>query len=597
MDKWVKIDKKRILEALVFSFFPTFIVCLYAPYKLYLNNSGEFWFNLRTIWAIPFVTFIVVFAVSTAIGILAKGTFRYAYLGMLFGLGVCLYIQGNFMGLNIGRINGTNIDWSMYRTRMIICMAIWITIIAVAIFVMVRFKDSFCDSILAIAGVLSIIQVAFLITSLVPALSSEKETNSATETFLSSDYIYEVGSNGNIIVFVLDAFDGTYIDKILEDNPEIADELEGFTLYENYTGLYPQTEYSVAAMIGGNVLHNEYPRTQWVEENAKNRIYMDELTDAGYDLSIYTSMQEDVPLRVTEKCDNYAVAHLDFYNTRTCFSLLYRLVACTYAPDILKPYLWMKGDEFKRAAKSDIDSEYFDNSNDVFRDGLRNQRVSVAPNAKKFKFIHIWGVHEPFRIDANGDDIEENWDRNIDAAKGCLHYVREYLNDMKSQGVYDNSAIIITADHGWHGNDGIISNPVFMIKDFGASGSLLKTDAPASHADLGATVARLAGCEDVSAYGMAVQDIKEDAIRDRFYYGYTYPLGTEYQNICLMEYKTGVESNDTELFMPTDIEYTWTGEVISHKKHCKTCIDGVEPGDYAGWKQLIHEHTDDYPEK
>ena len=590
------INGKIILEAVIFAFFPTFIVCLYAPYKLYLNNSGEFWFNLNTIWAVPAVTFLIAFAAASLIGIVLKGSLRYAYLGLLFGLGVCLYLQGNFIGLKVGAINGSDVDWSIYRTRMVICALIWLIIIAAAVFVMARFKDKYSDSVLVIAGILSLVQVIFLATSLVPALSQESEISNAEEAFLSGDDIYEVGSDGNIIVFVLDAFDGTYMDEILQDDA-VADDFDGFVLYDNYTGLYPQTEYSVASMIGGRILHNEYPRTQWVEENAKGRMYLDEVMDAGYDLSIYTSMPEDVPERIKKACDNYAVAHLDFYNTRTCFALLYKLVACTYAPDILKPYVWMRGDEFKGAAVSDIDSEYYDNSNDVFRDGLRSSGVSIAEGCKKYKFIHIWGAHEPFRIDEMGNDTEENWDKNIDAAKGCLHYVREYMEDMRAQGVYDNSAIIITADHGWHGNDGIITNPVFMMKDFGAQGAMTITSAPASHEDLGATTARLAGCADVSAYGTPMQDITEDTVRDRFYYGYTYPLGSGHQNICLMEYRIGSESNDTDLFTMTDVEYTWSGDKISHTQYCQTCIDAEEPGEYCGRKQLIHNHSKDYPEE
>lgn len=67
-------------------------------------------------------------------------------------------------------------------------------------------------------------------------------------------------------------------------------------------------------------------------------------------------------------------------------------------------------------------------------------------------------------------------------------------------------------------------------------------------------------------------------------------------NYCLVEYRIPDESNDTLLFELTDVEYTWDGQKISHKDHCRTCIEGTEPSDYAGWRQLIHFHADNYPE-
>ena len=83
---------------------------------------------------------------------------------------------------------------------------------------------------------------------------------------------------------------------------------------------------------------------------------------------------------------------------------------------------------------------------------------------------------------------------------------------MKEAGVYDNSTVIITADHGWEYGQ----QPVFFIKEAGASSySIEDTNAPASFHELLPTIARIAG---VSMQGQTIYDFKPDELRERTLY-------------------------------------------------------------------------------
>lgn len=584
-------------ELIITSFFACFIFFIYAPLEMYLSNVNEFWFNIHTIWQVLMMSFVICFIGSSVVGIFLKGRLYKLYIALLLSFGICCYLQGGFINLNVGVMNGSNVQWGDFAMKIAINTAIWIAIPCIISAIVLRVNESIFDYISGISLSLSILLIMLLISSFISASKSKDLFSSDRVRFLSADHLYDVGGDGSIIVFILDAFDSSYMDNVLDDESLIHN-LDGFTLFNNYTGLYPQTEYSMASLIGGNVFHNEMPRLEWVERNAENVLYEDEVISMGYDISIYTDMPEDVPQRIVSKCDNYVEANLSFYNFRTCFSLLYRLVGCKYLPDVVKPFIWMNGSEFEGSAVTDTSSKVYDSSNSVFRDNLRTEGISVLKGVKTYKLIHIFGAHEPFSIDENGEDVAENWDKNTDAAKGALRLVLEYTNQMKQLGVYDNSAIVITADHGWHGNDGIISTPVFMLKKAGERGNLKFSNAPVSHTDFAATIVGLAGSGNEANYGIPVWKVDEKAVRDRYYYQYTYDKESTIRdgNFCLVEYRTGKESNDTSLFTLTNVEYTWSGKKIDHNKYCSTCINNVEPSDYSGWEQLIHYHSDNYPE-
>lgn len=582
--------KGNIIDSMLAAMLPAFTFCIYGPLEIYLSNIDEFWFTLGTFVHIPIIFFIAAVLVLTVIGVLLKGKFADAFRAFVFGTGIAVYLQANFMGIKPGLMNGNSVDWGSYSGEMIFNLIVWIMIIAIAVITALKNADKVKKPFRYISAVICMMQLVSLIVLL---LSSGASFERSTSKFLSSDKLYEVGKEENIIVFVVDAFDNEYVNQLKEAEPAVLSRLSGFTRYDNYTGLYPSTLYSMAHLAGGNVFRNEYPLTEWVNKNAEDRIYLDELTDDGYDMSIYTDMPRDIASRIAEECENYVVANLDFYNARTCFSLMYKLVGCGYLPDIVKPYIWMDGTEFTDAAKSDTTSRLYESKNAAFRDGLKNQGLSVS-EGKKFKLIHIFGAHEPFRIGKDGEDVEENWDNDLAAAEGSLNLVCNYIDEMKAQGVYDASSIIIMSDHGWHGADGVLSNPILFIKEKGADASkpLCSASQPVSQEDVPAAILKLAGIADYGKYGEAVFDIPADSLRERILYQYVNGRDEmKNGNYCLIEYKVPALSNDVKAFEMTDAEYTWDGEKVSHKDGCKTCQSNKKPEKcYKDWESLIHEH-------
>lgn len=579
--------------------FLAFTVCLYAPLSIYASNRSEFWFNLRSFWMVPVVFSLVTFLLSCLLGCFLKGKLYQIYLSLVFGLALAIYCQGNFLGLKLGDMNGGKIDWNLYRPRMWINAGIWILIICLVLGIMIWKAKITQKIVLYLSGLLTAMQFISLIALMIPVFR-QGDYRSLTTPVLTTKGLYEVGSEDNIIVFVLDAYDETFFQYVLDDMPEIKDELDGFVFYDNFTSTYPRTAYSLTCIMGGNIFRNQMQRSEWIEENAKNRLYFDELADNGYDITLYTAADKMISQRVKNMTSNFVEAPMRFYNTRTCFSLLYRLVACQYFPDLFKPSLWMNGNEILSTGYIESEDSVYEDSNGKFKYNLDQNGLTVIEGTKQYKFIHLWGHHEPYYIDEWGNEAEETFEP-YEPAKGCMRIMLDYCEHLKDAGLYDCSTIIITADHGWGFDSGVIGNPVFLMKTRNSRGAMTTCSYEAGLENFGATIADLCGADHPDDYGLSILDINENTSFDRYYYQYIY---SDYrscpgkgENYYLVEYLTPVNTNDVLQFQLTDVEYLPSGEKISHKEYCETCQkDGGRFNmAYESWPACMHMHVSDFP--
>ncbi len=594
----MKLRIKERITLFIVSIFLTFTVCIYAPVSVYVSNKDEFWFNLRIMITTPVVFWVVATLVIVLLGMLLPDKLYHIYLPLVFGAGLCFYLQGNFLSLRVGILNGAKINWADYRVKMWLNAGIWLLILCAVVALFLWKSKMMGKIVMYIAALLTIMQIGSLVVMFTSSLSAEDIT-SPVRPVITTEGLYEVGEE-NIIVFVLDTFDEEYFRYITEEHPEITDELDGFVFYDNYAGVYPTTVYSIAHFMGGKLFRNEMPMKDWLADTVEHPHYFDELTGHGYELYLYTTMTEQIPQKIKEKTKNYTKAPMQFYNTRTCFSVIYRLAACQYFPDIVKPYVWMDGTEIASTGKLSSEYPIYDDANELFKSRLDDSGLKKK-EGKQYKFIHLFGVHEPYRIDEWGNEVDPYWEWP-DCATGCMRIMLEYLTFLKENGVYDDSAIIITADHGFTEGvyRGVLSNPVFLIKEKGAKGELKTCSYEASQDNFGATIADLSGAEDVSPYGLSILDATEDRHFDRYCYQYVLEEGKHWPtmvngNLYLVEYHVPDITNDPSEFLLTDVEYTPTGRKISHKAYCENCSK-PEPlyEDVQGWKAQPHRHIGDY---
>ena len=554
-----KIRDKKATFAIIF--FLGFTLCIFAPYEMYTLNSDEVWFALSNFWFIPLVCGIVFMTGAALLAVLLKEMLLRVYQGILFGLGFCIYIQGNFLNIKLGAMAGENIEWGDYTVRMIADLAVWVLLTTG--FAVLRYRDiKYSETVMSgVSLFLTATQLAALIILLLPYINPSEASEYGYRTGYPSDKeVMALSPENNVIVFVLDRYDEDYFIDLIAQKPEYKERLDGFTYYSNMVGEYSATNWAIAFLLSGQYCLQGNTGT-WIDNSCAGDVYWDELLAHGFEMGIYSDVGY-IPARAAINSVNSVKATHSVSDYPMFTALLYRFVMCKYFPDIVKPAVWLVGSEFDDCRVMDGEYNDWHANNLTLRDLLDEKDITADEDSPQFKFIHIGGTHAPWEIDEEGNRTEGYSDEKI-CAEGSLNIVLKYMDEMKELGIYDSSAIIITADHG------IIrpepSNPVFLVKPAGERGTMDESTAPVSHKDLGATVLDLADMDlDVAKYGTSVLDVQEKDVRERVCYrhvsdGYGVMGNPLYR---LIEYDVDSADNAQENFHPTGAVYDMQGDTV-----------------------------------
>ena len=347
----------------------------------------------------------------------------------------------------------------------------------------------------------------------------------------------------NVAVLMMDRAIGCDLPFLMAEKPELERQFDGFVFYPNTISFGPTTNFGVPAVYGGYEYtpeemnrrdgerlvdkHNEALRVMpALFDGAGWQVTVFDPSYAGYTLIPDLSVYDDYPnVRrfVTEHGQFSVLPGMDLGTqmqriwTRNFFC--YGLMKC--APPVVQLSLYQNG-------------SYFDPSSATMRAQVE-YGVSVATGFKK-DFLNAYSVlcalpeiteltadgvgcfflmsnvtsHEPVILQApeyepvsyvdNRDYDRTHTERftqgglrlsvekpeqmgQYHCTMAALCRLGQWLDHLRENGVYDNTRIIIVADHGFNlyqleqlafgpgpGENPVAFNPLLMVKDFGAAG-------------------------------------------------------------------------------------------------------------------------------
>lgn len=543
-----QVTKKRsFFKAAAISAFLFLTVGFFAPMEILLGNAQEFSFPLNNVW---WILLVVAMGLTVCTGLLAtiipKKIAIWAEL-ILFAFALCMYVQS--LTLN-GKMISVTGDKASYGSGIIYGnLAIWGAIVLVVILAYLFCKKKQMDFTTGIAFV----SIAFILMQLTGCVSlvftSPVQTNESKNAYLSTEGQFDLSKNKNLIFFILDTCDGRYVKKTLQEDPELFSGLSGFTYYPNMTSTFSRTYPSVPYLLTGSHCYFNKPYNQFVDESFQNSSFWKNLTTQCDDIRIYTE-KIFVGKSAYSHINNYSqfdVYKLSALHVKGVIRAAYKIGLYRAAPYIIKNRFQYDADQINaKCLKTSGTSYSFDDKK--FYTDLLNQKISADDKIHSaFRFYHLWGVHPGRKIDENVQSADDPpQDRTL---RGDFKILNEYINQMKKSGVYDNSTIIITADHGSSGGGKQLTisgapTCIMLVKPSGADSSqpCKVSNAPVSHADWFATAINSFG-EDSSSYGTPIQKISENESRERYYY-YSSLYSDIDGEIALREYKVLNDATD-----------------------------------------------------
>lgn len=506
----LKQGKKKIRSALLMSSALSFILTIYLATDTFVNNFTDFPFYYQQLLPAMLWDFIVL-TLSLAVIILGVREKHFNIsMSIVMGLILAVYVQYMFMNNRLNMIGMQEFDWRKHAGFAVFNGAVWLFIIAVPL-LMLKFNRKLWDK---LSTIVPAAMLALHVITAVTMVSTSKNDLFGTHNhaYMTTDEMYTVSKHKNVIVLVFDAADNKYIDTVMKENPEKLDDFKDFTVYTNTCSVYDFTTMSFAQMFSGIDFDNELTGSEFFEKawkGPKAEAFYGGLHDMGYKVNAY-NMNGGTALDWNGIFDNAAYSEKavrmkpSTVHHKKLRTNLHSLEMYRALPFAAKRFVNEEKLSFENIVIFDFGYKYYENS-----DFLKHLELTPADNdSNYFTIQHTIGTHYPCET--------------YDELDTCFDITRGYIEQLKEMGVYDDSVIIVTSDHGEHSDGETGATPIFMIKEANTSHDRFEVNnSPMYFTDLLSTFAVNAGFDKETAekeFGPSIYDFDENSIRERTWY-------------------------------------------------------------------------------
>lgn len=524
-----------------------FQILVSFPIAVWLNNQFDLISELHDSLAVFALSFLVV---SIGLFLIAAGLPKKVckyLLPMIILVSILVYVQQYILVWDYGVLDGRRIDFSNNKFQGWIDLGIWIFGAVVYIFL----REKILKHSLTILLFTAIMTIVGTVTTVV---SHDFSQDSSTAS-LSEIHKFTYSDNHNVLLFLLDGFQSDLFWELIDQNPEFTRELSGFTFYSNTSAVFAKTYPTIPLLLTGKSYQKQEPFQTFLDDVYQDSILTD-LVSEGWDVGLYPYVKGTIPLDNSimsnylsytpwpEKVDDYL---------QTLDLTLFRSV-----PHVFKNSVYNNGDFIIKNLTGNflhsfdhlfIDSSQIEPLNSQphqglnFRENLSQMGKATSPKPS-FRFYHLFMPHEPFLLDQNlefgrtGNDFSSYQEY----AFASLKLMISYLSKLKALGIYDNTSIIITADHGSgeystktynsdqriyqpsikNGKAMASGKPLLLIKNGNSDEPLNVSSKPVSLLDVAPTIAHFANIEIKNVKGRTIDSIGENEQRVRTYFHYTF---------------------------------------------------------------------------
>jgi len=545
-----KFTKLNEISIIVLSFAISFTLFFFPPMDIFLGNMREFVVDFKHVAApmlgVSLACTGALILVQNFLLLIAEWLYK-VVSKLLFGFLLAIYAQMLFFNGKMTTITGDTTSYSDDKKNVIINLFIllFILLLPLEFYIISLFnkKSKFFNFgkgmvLPYVAGLIFVMQLVGTLSSIAGA--DFKQYNRSYTQYLSYEPARSLSKDENIVVFLTDRLDSYYMDDVLERYPDVKEDLEGFTFYQNNVSHNTNTFPSIPQMLTTYTYRGtdwpEYTSYAWDENTVPRR-----LTEAGWNcnllidsLTTYSNISQ-----LEDQCNNLitregAKVKFNYFDKKGIIPTMGQLSFARLSPYAFK-------DEFSTGLGSSLSANFVSFETDTddmmpmavdvdsdlkYYDDILFNHLNADSDKKTFSFIHLNCSHGSSAATAAIYNPDEPVDITS-TTRGGLEIVFEYMRQLKKLGIYDNTTILILGDHGrppveieCDGEEGLTS-PIMtglLIKPANAPAEPLKIDrySELSNDFFPASIMDYAGI-DHSDLGYSYQDVIEGGLHpDRF---------------------------------------------------------------------------------
>lgn len=491
---------KRILGDLAPAYFLVFASCfmmlIFEPILLYATNMDDFWFDFKImIWPVLglFACFllggIIIVSAIYFLNIFFSGRgILYKLLTLVgFIMFFLLYLQGNWLAGNLPPLTGEEIIWENYgasENRILMSATVILSVAAVISILRLKLRRTVRYA-AAGAGIVSIMMTVSLVPTVV-----KNEALKSKDTFVATvENFNSVSLNKNFLVFLVDSVDSRTFNDVLIQDEDFSGIMDDFTYYPDTLSTYPLTKNSIPNILTGAVNYNETGFLEYSSMAYNRSPLFKKLKQNKYGINLYSPMiswagQRNFEIENSTSIYDVNVNFMNFMEQEL------KYIRFKYFPYGLKQWSEIETLDFNTCREDISGQSGYSWTNWSVYDYLRWNKVLDKRSENYFQFIHCEGGHLPLNMDKYLNSVENGtYEQKIAAS---LTIIKTYLQKLKDNDAYDNSIIVIMADHGYQSGDSgehlnltpVRCNPILFIKGVNERHELIESDRPVSYMDL-----------------------------------------------------------------------------------------------------------------
>lgn len=476
--------------------FATITVFVGLPSIIYAANPGEFSFPFLNIifsywiWGVAFLALAVVPAL-----VLPPKPAQIWAAGIAV---VAIYVWGHgiFQTHSFGAIDGQS--WSVNVPKWQIGVEA-IVILAGAVLVFVA-----ALRLQKMVAIFSLVLAAGLLFQSWPTLKASTWLPVSDENQFSK--VSNFSTKGNALVVLMDTMASDVFQEVVTQDPVLARALDGFTLFPDTVGASPTTFLALPTIHSGKVYRSGIPTAQFFAEAVRDHSVLTKIANAGYHSTLVNPIQNICPANVECLTADAAMRSTKSVVRSEGINIL-DAVLFRLAPLGLKNAAYNEGEwiiqnlvEDERFIQRAVQHNYF----------LQDlaAKMTVTSDVPTLKFLHLMNTHPPYVFNRDcgyaGGQLDRSRENFSIQVRCSVERFAELLNAMKAHGIYDQTTIILLADHGNYGIESTrteikgsrakivgAANPTFAIKPVGAKGPIRTAGGEIYIGDFGATLCDL----------------------------------------------------------------------------------------------------------
>lgn len=480
---------KDLLPAYIIAFVFCFMLFIFEPLVMYSTNQLDFWFDMALMIG-PVLRGFLIFFVGSVLILTAAYLLNRAFARgkepivyqiitlVLFWAFFVTYLQGNMLAGGLPALDGSIINWDAFKANDIAIVIAGVLLIGVIVFLLV--KVGAAKALKYVAGI-SVAVFAILFSTAVYELISWNAFARKDSIIATNNDFNSISSDKNFVVLLNDAVGSTEFNSVLEDNPEYKEVFEDFTYYPDTLGCFPCTRDTIPVVLGGALNKNEMKFEDFSSKSLNESPFFKELTEKGYDINLYESElvwygSKKFDINNSTDYKNYRLPFKTFFHEEA------KYIKYKYFPYYFKRYSDVESMDF-----NGLVDKYIWDDRTIYSTVTENPTLRTQ-NGKSFRFVHTEGAHIPFKYDKDLNILDGSgtYEQKIEAT---IKMLDAYIDRLKANGAYDNTVIIVMADHGntnLNSADDMLvrANPMFMVKGIGEHHEFTKSDKPLSYLDL-----------------------------------------------------------------------------------------------------------------